>query len=209
MKCSKCGAEVNEGWEYCPRCGSRFRRGRDLFADVFERMEHELKSMDRSFERNFEVFDLSPFFRKPTRGGGFSIRITRSGNEKPKVSFKTFGDVDRKDVESEIGKMGLKEIPKQEKIEIKKTEGKVCFEAAKITEEPETCVRNIEGRIVVEVKLPDVKDSKDIEIRSLESSIEVKAIAGEKAYFKILTKPPKANVVRKDFEEGVLRIELV
>lgn len=208
MKCSKCGAEVNEGWEYCPRCGSRFRRGRDLFADVFERMEHELKSMDRSFERNFEVFDLSPFFRKPARGGGFSIRISRSGNEKPKVSVKTFGDVVRKDVESEIGKMGLKEIPKQEKSK-EREESKVCFEAAKTTEEPETCVRNIEGRIVVEVKLPGVKDSKDIEVRSLESSIEVKAIAGEKAYFKILTKPPKANVVRKDFEKGVLKIEFV
>ena len=208
MKCSRCGSEVDERWGYCPRCGSRLGRERDLFSDVFERMEHELKNMDRSFERNFEVLDLSPFFRKPTTSGGFSIRISRRGNEKPKVSVKTFGDVERKDVESEIGRLGFKEIPKKEKSK-EIGDDKACFEAAKRTEEPETSVRNIGGKIVVEVKLPGVKDSKDIEVKSLENSIEVKAMAGEKAYFKILKKPPKANVVSKNFERGVLKIEII
>lgn len=205
MRCPRCGSGVNEGWSFCPKCGSRLER--NLFGDVFERMgqemKNELKSMDRAFERNFEVLDLSPFFRKPIRSSGFSIKITRSGSEKPKVSVKTFGDVDRKELESETGKLGFEKAPKMEK------GGKVCLERTRTIEEPETCVRRIGDKIVVEVKLPGVEDTKDIELKSLENSIEVKAISGKKAYFKILTKPTKANIVSKRFENGVLRIELI
>lgn len=216
MRCPRCGSGVNEGWSFCPKCGSRLER--NLFGDVFERMgqemKNELKSMDRAFERNFEVLDLSPFFRKPIRSSGFSIKITRSGSEKPKVSVKTFGDVDRKELESETGKLGFRGIPKQEKLENEMLEMKergrgISFEMARTTEEPETYVRRIGDKILVEVKLPGVEDMKDIEVKSLENSIEVRAMAGDKAYFKILTKPQKTNIFRKDFENGVLRIELI
>ncbi len=200
MRCPNCGSEVNERWRFCPVCGSRLER--DTFSDIFERMGRELKEMDKIFERNFEVFDLSPFFRKPLRGSGFTIRITRKGNERPKVPIKTFGNVNENELKSEMEKLGLREIPQEDR-------GRVSIEKAKVTEEPETSVVNVGDRIVVEVKLPGVKDQKDIEIRSLENSVEVRAIAGDKAYFKILTKPPKANIVKREFRDGVLRIELV
>jgi HSP20 family molecular chaperone IbpA len=205
MRCPKCGAELKEGWKFCPRCGSRL--GRDMFTDVFSRMEREMKEMGRMFERDFEVLDISPFFRKPIKGSGFSIKISRRSNEKPEVSVKTFGDVDRRGLEQEIGKLGIRETPKTEKPEVE-GEGGVCLESAKRTEEPETCVRRIGEKIVVEVRLPGVNDSKDIEVKPLENSVEVKAMAGEKAYFKILTKPPQTNVVSKRFKNGVLYLEL-
>ena len=204
MRCRRCGSGVDEKWKFCPKCGSILRR--DFFSNVFERVGREMKEMDRSFERNFEVLDLSPFFRRPTKSGGFSIRITRSGQGKPKVSFKTFGDVDRKDVESEVSKLGLKEVVVQK---TEKSETGIQLERAKVTKEPETYVKNLGDRIVVEVKLPGVSGEEDIQVKSLENSIEVKALAGDKAYFKILTKPEKANIVRKDFEDDVLRLEIV
>jgi HSP20 family molecular chaperone IbpA len=207
MRCPNCREEVSERWKFCPKCGSRLERERDIFSDIFERMDHELKEMDKVFERNLEVFDLSPFFRKPTKSSGFSIKISRSGDEKPKVSVKTFGDVDREEVESEMEKLGFRETPKLERAVVK--EKGISLESAKMTEEPETCVRRVGDKIVVEVKLPGVMDTKDIEVKTLENSIEVKAMAGDKAYFKILTKPGKANVVRKYFENGILRVELV
>lgn len=214
MRCPRCGSDVDERWRFCPRCGSRLERGRDIFSRVFERMDREFKDMDRAFERNFEVFDLSPFFRKPVKGSGFSIKISRSGGEKPKVSVKTFGDVNKKEIEQEIGKLGFRGIPERgklekEKPEVREPERGICLESAKTTEEPETCVRRIGGKIIVEVELPGVRNAEYIEVKSLENSIEVKAIAGEKAYFRILTKPPKTNIVKKDFENEILRIELV
>lgn len=204
MRCQRCGYEVEGNWRFCPKCGSLLRRERDPFSQAFRRMEHELKEMDRSFEREFEVLDISPFFRKPVRGGGFSVKISSTGDEKPKVTVRTFGDVDRKNVENRIGRLGLKKAEANEK----RGNGKLKMLKAKRTEEPETSVRNVEGCILVEVKLPEVRDPKDIQLKSLENSIEVRAIAGDKAYFKILKKPERAKVLKRHFENGILTIEL-
>ena len=214
MRCRNCGTEVNEKLEFCPRCG--FRLGGDLFTDVFSRMEKELKEMDRMFERDFEVFDLSPFFRKPTRGRGFSIKITQGPGGEPKVSVKTFGDVDRREIEKEVNKMGFgdrlgllkSKIRETGRYEKPKVTESVSISGAKTTEEPKTQVKRIGDKIAVEVELPDVKDIEDIEVKSLDNSIEIKAKAGDKAYFKILTKPPQTSVVSKGFRNGILYLEL-
>jgi HSP20 family molecular chaperone IbpA len=210
MRCRKCGNEVSEGWKFCPRCGSALREKKemDVFGDIFERMEREMKTMDRTFERNFEVIDLSPFFAKPAKGSGFSIKITRQNDGKPNFSVKTFGDVDRKEVENEIGKLGFRDrISRALKPEKRASPEKPRFEEAKTTEEPETSVKNIAGKIVAEVKLPGVRNAEDIQISALENSVEIKALAGEKAYFKILTKPPNTSISRREFRNGVLNIE--
>ncbi len=210
MRCGTCGNEMKEGWKFCPVCGSApEKRQEGLFEDVFERMEREMKDMSKAFERNFEVVDLSPFFSKPARGSGFSIRITQSGGGKPKVDVKTFGDVNRKEVENEVSRFGLKDkIGKAFRPAAAKQEpAGVRLENAKTTHEPETSVRSVAGRIIAEVKMPDVKKAEDIEIRPLDSSIEIRAIAGDKAYFKILTKPPRTTVIRREFAKGILTIE--
>jgi HSP20 family molecular chaperone IbpA len=213
MKCGKCGSGVDSAWQFCPSCGSPLRRTDD-FSDVFERMEQEMKGMSKAFERNFEVIDLSPMFpknMKPMRGSGFSIKITQGGGGKPKFDIQTFGDVNRKEVESEASKLGFRDrLSRAFKADGQEPQPakRVCFEKAKTTAEPETCVRNVDGKIVAEVKLPGVKRAEDIELRLLESSVEIKALAGDKAYFKILTKPPQAKVARREFRKGLLVIEL-
>jgi HSP20 family molecular chaperone IbpA len=76
------------------------------------------------------------------------------------------------------------------------------------TEEPECEVRPLEDRVVVEIKLPGVRSEDDIRIKELESSVEVKAMVKDKAYFKILTKPENRRIAGKSFRKGVLKIEL-
>jgi HSP20 family molecular chaperone IbpA len=212
MKCPRCGSKIDARWKFCPSCGAELERRieRDFFGDVFERMQKEMGDMNRAFERNFEVIDLSPFFTRPVKGSGFSVKITQGTGQKPKVSIQTFGDVSQKEVEKEVSKLGFKErISKAIRPEKAAAEAKgVCLGRARTTEEPETCVRKTDGKILVEVKLPGVKDAQDIEIRSLENSIEVRAIAGEKAYFKILTKPPETSIFNRTFKNGLLTIEL-
>ena len=117
MICSKCGNETEEDWEFCPRCGARISRN-DLFSDIFEMVEKEISNvnkrvseLDDLFEKNFEVLDISPFFRTKPKGRGFTIKITQSSGDKPKVSVKTFGNVDRKGIEHEIEKIGLEKFP--------------------------------------------------------------------------------------------------
>ncbi len=201
MKCGNCGSQVNDEWDFCPKCGVRFER-KDVFSDVFERVEGEMNHLNKLFEKNFEVFDISPFFKKTPMGNGFSIKITQSADQKPRVSVKTFGNVDKKDIEHEIERMGFK--PKAKKNSKPET---ATFGVARVTEEPKTDVKRIGDKILVEIKLPEVKDEKDIQINSLENSIEVKAITGNKAYFKILTKPPKSRIIGQSFSKGMLHLE--
>jgi HSP20 family molecular chaperone IbpA len=75
------------------------------------------------------------------------------------------------------------------------------------TEEPKTSVARSASNVVVSIQLPGVKSDKDIEVCELENSVEVKALAHDRAYFKILTKPSQFRLAKKRFEKGVLEME--
>ena len=77
----------------------------------------------------------------------------------------------------------------------------------KSTEEPKADIRRLGNGVSVDISVPGVKSQEDIDIKELESSVEVKAIAGDKAYFKILTKPPQFRLTGKSFKDGQLHLE--
>ena len=199
MRCPRCGAEIHKGWHYCPVCGFRLKGPASDVDDIFSIVEKEIKEVDKLFEKNLEFFDLTPWFRKGKRG--FTIRITQNSGRKPDIVVKTYGDVDKEKVEKEVyNRFGIHNPLKDRGV----------FETGKkpkITEEPKTEVRRIGDRISVDIYLPDVKSEKDIEIKSLYNSIEVKATTGDKMYFKILTKPPEARITGHSFSNGILHID--
>lgn len=207
---------MEKNWSYCPKCG--FRAEMRIFDDIFERMNREIRNlMNGPFEG--EAMDISPYFRKPV-GTGFSIRISQSTGRPPQVSVRTFGDVDRGKVEKAVlGELGMSPSqapgsPRQAQVDAlrkrarqieREDTGKMA--RAKHTEEPKADVRRTDGTVTVDMELPGVKSPDDIHVRELENSVEVKAIAGEKAYFKIVTKPPQARLAERNFSNGVLHLE--
>lgn len=224
MRCPNCGKDIEKGWNYCPNCGARFRRDffSSLFDRMFSRMDRELGEMNRLMEKNIEALDISPFFRqmeemKP-RGSGFSIRIRGIGGSPPRVSVRTFGDVDRGKVREQIKRqLGTLGFEREEKPigyvkkplgmeRIKQLQESLTGEP-KSVEEPRTDVKRLGNRVVVDLEMPGVKSLDDINIRELESSLEVKATAGDKAYFKILTKPGQFRLTNRSFSRGVLHLE--
>jgi HSP20 family molecular chaperone IbpA len=121
----------------------------------------------------------------------------------PKVEIKTSGDY--KKIEPELKrKFGVKpaieEVEEEEKPKVERK--------AKVTEEAETEVKTLGNKQIISVKLPDVESEDDIEIKRLEQSIEIKAFAGDKAYFTLVPLPASAAIVKKEFKNGVLRIEV-
>jgi len=205
-RCPNCGERVKGQWEYCPRCGE------ELVEKEKEEVEFRpfgmFEEIDREFERIDKTFG-SEFFRmprlKPIRGGGISITIHSATGREPRVEIKTSGDY--KKVEPEIKrKLGVK--PAVEEIEEEGVERKKPVRVPKITEEPETRIETVGNRQKIQVKLPDVKDEKNIEIKKLEQSIEIKALAGDKAYFKLIPIASNASISGKEFKNGVLRIEV-
>jgi HSP20 family molecular chaperone IbpA len=207
---------MDDDWSYCPRCGAK-KEG-DFFENIFTRFRKEFEEMSKLFERDFEAFDLSPVF-KNRKSSGFSIKITTSGDGKPIVSVKTFGDVDKnklkKQIEQQLGLKGrVEELPEKPKVKERVIESyttppvrESTLRAPKITEEPETEIKRVGDKVVVEMDIPGVDNMENIEITELENSVEVKAIAGEKAFFKIITKPPRSRLINQRFEKGKLFLE--
>ncbi len=208
MKCPHCGSEVSDDWGYCPNCGDRLNKKKDLMdlSDVFDGMQKELDQMNNIFEKNLEVFDIRPFFKQPLKGKGFTIKIVNKNGQKPEVSVKTFGDVDAKAVEQTLSKYIGQERPSRTPIS-QNVQQKVPTEPPKITEEPATNVRRMGDSVVIEVKLPGVKSMGDVRVQDLESSVEVRARAGDKAYFKILTKPETFRLADTKFSDELLFLE--
>ena len=228
MICRRCGKEVEKGWRFCPNCGSVTQRpAKSLFDEIFSRFRKEFSSMDSQFNRldkEFEVLDLSPFIRQqrnPTLkrgqgGSGFTIKITRRNNEQPRVDVKTFGNVDnnalRKEVNEEMQSLGMKSssngpLPEPAKEPPRKRFSREFPGPARFTEEPKTSVRSLGTKLVVSMEMGDVKSEGDIEINELESSVEVRARAGDKAYFKIIKKPEHFSLKSRSFEKGRLSLE--
>lgn len=170
---------------------------------------------------------------RPVQKKGFTIHIKTGTGMRPHVDIKTYGDVNKARIEREVyDKFGVQRddadagkapapvkqqagpVPGERAVKEEKERGKrfglpslTRRSGPKCTEEPKADVKRIGDRVVVDVCMPGVKSGQDVEIRELESSVEVKAIAGDKAYFKILTKPASFRLAQKSFKDGMLHLE--
>lgn len=206
--CPCCGNEIDANWNYCPFCGCSL--GFKKFEDVFEKdyLRDFFEDFDRTFRKLIKDFMKPLDFEKESepyiKGGGISIVIKSESGKKPKVYLKTFGDYKelepkiKESIKKKVG-VGIEEIEEKEEKKIREV---------KITEEPEVKIKRDVHKIEIEVDLPGVESPNDIEISELEESIEIKAYARDKAYFKIISKPKNKTIVEKKFEKGKLRIIL-
>jgi HSP20 family molecular chaperone IbpA len=198
-KCPACGKKVEEKFSYCPYCGASLE-SEEEFEEfrpfrIFEDIDKEFERIDKMFGKSFFKF---PKFE---RGGGISITIQSGTGMEPKIEVKTSGEY--KKLEPEIKRrLGVKPAIEEVEEEIEKKPRRI----PKVTEEPEAKIEKIGNKQRIEIKLPDVKSEKDIEVKDLEQSIEVKAFAGDKAYFKLL--PIVGTVTKKEFKNGILKIEV-
>ena len=227
MICRRCGFELDQSWGFCPKCGARKGNmidslGRDIFSQLFNQMKGSFAEMG-SFDNDLEALDLSPWFRrapdmekavKPVQKKGFSVHITRGTGMKPKVDIKTYGDVNRESIEKELhDRFGVKQMEERPPQEREKESRRFQFpamrkrDAPKSMEEPKADVRRIGDKVSVDISMPGVKSQEDVDVHELESSVEVKATAGNKAYFKILTKPAQFRLSLKSFKDGQLHLE--
>lgn len=208
-KCPNCGRPVQEDWEFCPYCGYPLKEkyGSVNLEEKFEE-EFGFEDIDKlvnRIEKEFEEFLRVPAFRIPKikfsepKFSGISITVHTATGMKPKIEIRTYGDY--KKLEPEIKKkLGVK-VPVEEE-EYEREE----YAPPKITEEPEAKVSKENGKTIIEIKLPDVEKEEDIQIKKLEQSIEIRAKAKDKLYFKLI--PISGNIINKKFEKGTLKIEI-
>jgi HSP20 family molecular chaperone IbpA len=206
-KCPRCGKEVKEDWEFCPYCGYPLKekyRTEERFFEEFEDFDRIVEKMEREFEEMFKMPTFRiPRIKIPSPGfSGISISVHSGTGMKPKVEVKTYGEY--KKLEPEIKRrLGVK-VPIEEVEE--EEEKKIEYKPPKTTEEPEAKVSREGNKTIIEIKLPDVEKEEDINVKKLEQSIEIRARAKDKLYFKLL--PLTGEIVGKSFKDGVLKIEI-
>ncbi len=199
MRCARCGTEMDDGWHFCPACGARKGGdpvedfGRDLFSQMFGKVR-DSGGMEKLFDKDVEALDLSPWFREIGKGakggrpfvpGMIKVRISKVGPAGARRPAAPAAGVPVRRPRSAAGRMPLPGV----------------------TVEPEADVRRIGDKVLVRISLPGVENEDSIDIKELESSVEVRALAGDRAYFKILTRPPQFRLSGSSFSGGELSLE--
>ncbi|MCS7123613.1 MAG: zinc-ribbon domain-containing protein [Candidatus Aenigmarchaeota archaeon] len=195
-KCKKCGEKIDKEWQYCPFCGNYLREEiiEEPFFSYFGKTFEEIKKeFDKMFEFKLPKIDVDfPSF------SGIRVTITSKSGEKPKIDVKTYGNY--KKYEPEIKKrLGIK-IPVEE-VESEEKE-------AKITEEVPFQIRREGRKKIIEMNLPGVKELKDVKIKKLSQSIEVRAYSKDKAYFNLIPIEDGEEIVNTELKNEKLTIYL-
>lgn len=214
-KCKKCGNKINSKYDFCPNCGNPLAEESQedfgmLGKNDFMLLNNEIKlpmGFNRLFnsliknlgkELNKELNDMNEQTRIPrgqVKKTGVSIKISTSGNRPPEIKIDSFGNK-KTEQKKKIKEMPQKNMPQKNLKRIAKLPKK----------EPITEIKRLSDKVIYEIKMPGVKSTEDISIIKLENSIEIKALAKDKVYFKLI--PINLPITNYNLSKGKLVLEL-
>ena len=216
-KCKRCGRKVKREYEFCPFCGFNMKREQEEkdfgllgkadelglsnmrmpfgFNTLFNSL---LKEVDKQFrELDKEIAKEKIKEKRPDFANGISISISSENGKQPQIKVNAFGP-------------NFKQFEQQTKIKEKPlpqiTEDKTRKLINLPRKEAETKVRRLSNKIIYEINLPNVKSIENVIINKLENSIEIKAFAKDKVYFKLI--PVKLPILDYKLEDEKLILEL-
>ncbi|MCS7134382.1 MAG: zinc ribbon domain-containing protein [Candidatus Pacearchaeota archaeon] len=188
INCLYCGKKVSKNFSFCPFCGGKLEEKKepDSLLDELDFIEKQMripfflkfpiKRMVKQLAKEFSEIEKEVEQEKPkVFAHGFSINITSTPDGKPIIKVRR------------LTPAGIKVEKQKPELQILNDFSKKDAEKfAKLKKiEPETKVRRLADKIVYELKIPGVKKEKVI-INHLGNTIEVKALAKNKAYFKAI-----------------------
>jgi len=219
----RCGKKISKEYAFCPFCGAQtgVQKEPDNILDSIQDIESQMpfmlkfpfKKLVREIEKQMveldkEIGKEDVSVKPGSISQGISISIN-SANGMPTIKVKQFGPEGMKEMKNISNKPEKEDIRKeQEKMKTLSKEDKEKLEKfSKLPrEEPKTNIRRLSDRIIYEIALPGVKDNKSITINRLENSIEIKAFAKDRAYFKLI---PLSLPIKKHYlEDEKLVLEL-
>ena len=223
--CSGCNEKVSKEFDFCPHCGSAFGKGKNKedygllgaddelemtdafspFEGIFGKMSGSMfnkmfgnaikmleKELEKEFKNQGQNQRISPNFPQKTN---FEIIINgkRINPENIRFTQKVMQPIE------ESSRPRKKAVPKMSPESLKKI--------SKLPKkEPSTNIRRLANKVIYEIDIPGVKSIDDVSITRLESSIEIKAFAGNKAYAKLI--PLNLPITNYELSDGKLILEL-
>ncbi|MBR9702036.1 hypothetical protein GOV13_03880 [Candidatus Pacearchaeota archaeon] len=213
--CKKCGKKISSKYDFCPSCGSSLKgksRNEDfgmLGKNDFMAPANEFEQFTNSLLRGAGGKMFGKMFNSAMKMIEKEMQKSmKDSQDQPKTNMELFINGQRIPLNQPSQQINQNQVQKQ----IKKTPSlKLPQEKLKgfsklPQQEPLTNVRRLSDRISYEIKIPGVKTVKDVSIVPLENSIEIKAVAKNKAYFKII--PIGLPIVNYQFSQGKIVLDL-
>ncbi len=212
-ECKKCRRKIDGKYSFCPYCGNQLYHNEEKedwgmlgkddimsqineiklpmgFNTIFNSL---LKNLNKEIEKTEKDFLNED---KKIKKDGLSISISTFGNGPPKIKVTNLGNSKQTEPKKEISKFKQNIFTKE----------KVKEFASLPREEPKTNIRRFSNKVVYELEMPKVRSLEDISIIKLENSIEIKAIAKNKAYVKLI--PINLPIKNYNLSGGKLTLEL-
>jgi len=204
-KCKKCGEKVNSKHRFCSNCGTHLKKASQedwgmLGKNDFQEQDPLSNSLLDGFTGN--MFNKMIGSAMKMLEKEMKKEMSRE-NMQPKTNVRLMingKEIDLKNVNQP------KKIEKKEKLldDFSKKSLKRFSELPK--KEPKTNVKRFSNTVIYEINIPGVKSLEDLSIVKLENSIEIKAVAKDKAYFKLI--PVNLPILDYELERGKLILEL-
>jgi HSP20 family molecular chaperone IbpA/ribosomal protein L37E len=221
--CKRCGKKISDKYDFCPYCGNSLNKKQDeeewgllgkhdfmppmdgikfpkgfnlIFNSLIKNLDRQFKNLDREINKEGQERKAN----KKVRKEGISISISSFGNRPPEIRMQSFGNSSRFKQKEQDAKNQVKEI---HLVNFSNDNLKKFSKLPR--EEPSTNIRRFSDRVVYELKMPGVKSTKDVSITSLENSLEIKAVAKNKSYFKLI--PIGLPVINYNLSKGKLILE--
>jgi HSP20 family molecular chaperone IbpA len=190
MKC-KCGKDVKEEWNFCPICGEGVPKGP---FGVFGKQKRQLspeEQMELQMERTMK--QAEGMFKMMGLPAKINFRVIRQGPE---------GDEQMQPIHFELGTG--REATRQKAPKAKQPE-EAPRDVKEMLEPISTVTKTAKGLKVV-MQLPGVRSVDDIKIRQFSESIEIRAYADKRGYFKVIPTAPNSKISDKKFMNEMLKL---
>jgi hypothetical protein len=218
-KCSKCKSKIKKDFDFCPYCGNNFSNdfdkddfgliGRnDLMNDEFLPNINN-SFIDKIFNQTMKMMEKQmKSLAEEANPQNKSQRIPINEiNPNLNVQFFVNGKRVFPPQQEQFENSQNQQQIKPTKVKVNKMPQEKLERFAKLKRfEPDSTVKRIGNKVIYEIFVPGVKDIEDILINRLESSIEIKALADNKSYSKIIN--VNLPIIRYGLDNGSLFLEL-
>ena len=213
--CPRCNEGVSKGYDFCPHCGSAFGKKAEDYGMLG--FDDEVEMQQDPFQNLFGGISGSIF----NKMFGSAIKMlekefknqSQNPNQNPRIPQKSNFEIiiNGKRINPENIRFAQRIVQPAEDKPRKKATPKMSSESLKKIsklpkKEPSTSIRRLANKVIYEVNIPGVKSMNDISITRLENSIEIKALAGNKAYAKLI--PLNLPITNYELTDGKLILEL-
>ena len=216
--CPRCGNKSSKKYNFCPHCGNNFKSSEGEFFEpsfnlgfpfnaIFKQLEKQIDKQFKEMDKELPSFideekKVSKQAREqaPKIAEGISISISSSGGQ-PVIRVRNLGDQAAQAQRVQNVRQPIKEKIPQPKL----TKAQLEQMSKLPKEEPSTHVRRMSDRIIYEIDMPGV-EKENVIISRLQNSIEIKAFAKDKAFFKLI--PISLPIISSKLSEGKLVLEL-